>query len=608
MSQTTVQARYQVIARIASGGMGEVFRARDSVLDRDVAIKVLHRSLAGDPGFIDRFRREARSAALLSHPNIVAVHDWGSTTNGTYFMVMEFVRGRNLRDLLSAGGSLEPLQAAEVLLQVLAALDHAHRKGIVHRDVKPENVLVTPEGTVKVADFGLARALAEARVSQAPGTVTGTVQYLAPEQIHGEPADPRTDLYALGIVAFELLTGSVPFTGETSVSIAYKHLTDPVPAPSTKAPGVPPDLDRLVLAATEKEPDRRPASASDMRADLVRMAGRLPAAEPLADLMVRLPPEEAPNEERAGTVTIPRAVTRKALKRRLRGWLWRPILLILAALAAAWAVWTLLIPHYTKVPVLVGLTSGQATTRLDAAGLHAQFGTPVASLHVPKGEVARQDSDPGSKIRKGSDVTLRLSAGLPLRSVPSVIGRPTGVATKAVRKAGLHVQITRAYSNTVKAGRVAAQNPDPGQTIPYGNTVRITVSKGPQPVRVPQVAGQPAGDAEQSLIASGFTVEAHNAYSTTVPRGEVIRARPSGGTAARGSKVTIWVSLGPQEFPMPNVVGENTDAAKRTLQRDGLVVRVQVIPGSAGTTVVSQIPDSGAKVHAGDTVTIYVAL
>jgi serine/threonine-protein kinase len=254
MSQTTVRARYQVIARIASGGMGEVFRARDSVLDRDVAIKVLHRNLAGDPGFIDRFRREARSAALLSHPNIVAIHDWGSTTSGTYFMVMEFVRGRNLRDLLSASERLEPQQALEVILQVLAALDHAHRKGIVHRDVKPENVLVTPEGSVKVADFGLARALAEARVTQAPGTVTGTVQYLAPEQIQGEPADPRTDLYALGIVAYELLTGSVPFTGETSVAIAYKHLSDTVPAPSRAAPHVPPELDRIVLSATEKEP------------------------------------------------------------------------------------------------------------------------------------------------------------------------------------------------------------------------------------------------------------------------------------------------------------------------------------------------------------------
>src|SRR2546423_2816246 len=297
--------------------MGEVYRAHDAVLGREVALKVLHAHLAGDRGFVDRFRREARAAAILNHPNIVDVYDWGST-DGTYFMVMEFVRGHNLRAVLMESGRLEPAQVAEVTLQVLAALDHAHGHGIVHRDIKPENILIAAEGTVKVADFGLARAFADSSISQAEGTVTGTVQYLAPEQIHGEPADPRTDLYALGVVAFELLTGSVPFTGETSVSIAYRHLTDPVPAPSTKAPGVPPDLDRLVLAATEKEPDRRPASASDMRADLVRMVGRLPAAEPLADLMVRLPPQEAPNEERASTVTIPRSVKREALKKRLR--------------------------------------------------------------------------------------------------------------------------------------------------------------------------------------------------------------------------------------------------------------------------------------------------
>jgi eukaryotic-like serine/threonine-protein kinase len=608
MSQTTVRARYQVIARIASGGMGEVFRARDSVLDRDVAIKVLHRNLAGDPGFIDRFRREARSAALLSHPNIVAIHDWGSTTSGTYFMVMEFVQGRNVRDLLSATGRLEPQQALEVILQMLAALDHAHRKGIVHRDVKPENVLVTPEGTVKVADFGLARALAEARVSQAPGTVTGTVQYLAPEQIHGEPADPRTDLYALGIVAYELLTGSVPFTGETSVAIAYKHLSETVPAPSRITPAVPPDLDRVVLSATEKDPDLRPASASDMRSALVRVAGKLPPAEPLAHLASRLPADQAPSEDRVGTVTIPRAVARRTMRRRLRHGLLVALLVILAAAGAAWGVWTFLVPHYTKVPKVVGLTGAQATQKLDAVGLDAQFGTPVPSIRVPKGDVAEQGAAPGAKIRKGTDVTLRLSAGLPLRSVPAVVGRAAARARESLRHAGLHVHATRAFSDSVKLGKVIEQNPDAGQTILFGSIVRITISKGPQPVRVPRVVGQPAGDAEQALIAAEFTVEARKAYSTIVPRGEVIRQRPPGGTADRGSKITIWISLGPREFPMPNVVGKRTEDAKRTLQAAGLIVRVQVIPGSTGTTVVSQIPDSGAKVHQGDTVTIYVAL
>src|SRR5438445_1274128 len=258
--ESTVAGRYRVVGRIAAGGMGEVYRAEDTVLGREVALKVLHPQFAGDRGFVDRFRREARAAAILNHPNIVGVYDWG-LTEGTYFMVMEYVRGHNLRTLLSEYGRLQPLQVVEIAAQVLSALDHAHGHGIVHRDVKPENILIAREGTVKVADFGLARAFADASISQAEGTVTGTVQYLAPEQIQGAPADPRTDLYALGVVMFECLTGRSPFSGETSLSIAYQHLTARVPAPSSLVPTVPPVLDLAVRHATEKDRADRPQSA-----------------------------------------------------------------------------------------------------------------------------------------------------------------------------------------------------------------------------------------------------------------------------------------------------------------------------------------------------------
>src|SRR5947199_1353031 len=244
--------------------MGEVFRAHDAVLGREVAIKFLHPHLAGDRGFVDRFRREARAAAILNHPNIVGVYDWG-TADDTYFMVMEFVRGTNLRALLAEHGRLAPAQVVEVALPVLAALDHAHGHGIVHRDIKPENILISEDGTVKVADFGLARAYADSYVSQAEGTVTGTVQYLAPEQIQGRPADPRTDLYALGVVMFELLTGRTPFAGETSLAIAYQHLSGVVPAPSEVVPTLEPDLDGPVLQATAKDRNSRPPSARAMR-------------------------------------------------------------------------------------------------------------------------------------------------------------------------------------------------------------------------------------------------------------------------------------------------------------------------------------------------------
>src|SRR5947207_3807596 len=258
MTQTTIDGRYQIISRVASGGMGEVFRAHDAVLGREVAIKVLHPHLAGDRGFVDRFRREARAAAILNHPSIVGVYDWG-TADDTYFMVMEFVRGTNLRALLAEHGRLAPAQVVEVALPVLAALDHAHGHGIVHRDIKPENILISQDGVVKVADFGLARAYADSYISQAEGTVTGTVQYLAPEQIQGEPADPRTDLYALGVVMFELLTGSPPFTGETSLAIAYKHLSEEIPAPSAFQPAVPMAMDQVVLHSTAKDRADRPA-------------------------------------------------------------------------------------------------------------------------------------------------------------------------------------------------------------------------------------------------------------------------------------------------------------------------------------------------------------
>src|SRR5437870_3346510 len=258
--ESTIDGRYEVITRIASGGMGEVYRAHDAVLAREVAVKILHPHLAGDRGFVDRFRREARASAILNHPNIVGVYDWG-TTDGTYFMVMEFVHGTNLRALLAEAGRFEPSQVVEVAMPVLAALDHAHGHGIVHRDIKPENILIAHDGTVKVADFGLARAYAESNVSQAEGTVTGTVQYLAPEQIQGDPADPRTDLYALGVVMFELLTGEPPFTGETSMAIAYQHLSSAVPAPSAFQPAVPMAMDQVVLHSTAKDRADRPASA-----------------------------------------------------------------------------------------------------------------------------------------------------------------------------------------------------------------------------------------------------------------------------------------------------------------------------------------------------------
>jgi eukaryotic-like serine/threonine-protein kinase len=605
--ESTLDGRYQVITKIASGGMGEVYRATDAVLAREVAIKVLHPQLAGDRGFVDRFRREARAAAVLNHPNIVGVYDWGATDTGTYFMVMEFVRGHNLRSLLTEYGRLEPGQVAEAILQVLAALDHAHGHGIVHRDVKPENILISHEGTVKVADFGLARAFADSYISQAEGTVTGTVQYLAPEQIHGEPADPRTDLYAVGVVMFELLTGRPPFAGETSLSIAYQHLSSRVPAPSTMAPTVSSALDGPVLHATEKDRAARPASARSLAEEVAR-ANRGLAPEPrLAELAAQIPSTEFVPDERAPTVTIPRAESPRARRnRRLR--LAGLVLLLAAVLGAgAWATWAYVVPHYARIPAVRGLSEDVARTKLVDAGFQVRDGKGVYSTSIDVGLIVRSEPPAGTRLRTRTTVVLVRSLGLPLLPVPDVEGKAESDAKRVLEKAGFLVRVKRETSESVPEGRVIRQSIDPGQKLEQGSVVTIVVSKGPPLVKIPNVTGQPKDDARTAMEAAGFVVESTEEYSTDVPAGDVIRTDPPvNSQAPKGSTVTMVVSKGPKTFPMPAVLGLSEKAATAELENLGLQVRIIRLPGSDKHVVVGQDPNPGTTVRQGDIVTIYV--
>ncbi|HVM11919.1 MAG TPA: Stk1 family PASTA domain-containing Ser/Thr kinase [Actinomycetota bacterium] len=605
MIETTVDGRYQIVARIAAGGMGEVFRARDPVLDRDVALKLLHATLAGDTAFIDRFRREARASAMLNHPNIVHVHDWGQAGD-TYFMVMEFVRGPNLRTVLSQHGPLQPAQAVEVLQQVLAALEHAHAQGIVHRDVKPENILITTDGLVKVADFGLARALAESRVSTAPGTVTGTVQYLAPEQIQGEVADQRTDLYAAGIALYEVLTGRVPFTGETSVAIAYKHLQERVPAPSAANPMVPPSLDRAVLGATEPDRERRTPDARSMRAALAASLPELPPAPSLAEVVRSVPSGEEAEADRAATVTIPRAESpRKRRRRRFRRVLrWATALALLTT--SAWASWTYAIPHI-EVPDLAGMTVDAASTEAEARGLTITVERQVFSPDVPAGEIVSQDPPPGDNARRGATLAIVVSRGPELVEVPKVEGRRLARAEQILAEAKLEVRVTRDFHDEVERGRVVSQSPAGGATLEAGETVELVVSRGRPPVEVPDVRGRSTADATALLEAAGLGVRLLEEFSTEVARGRVIRQEPAAGkTVTRGASVTIVVSKGPQRFPMPDVIGMQEEDAVRRLGRLGLEVSVVRLPGSSGDRVVGQNPRRGETVEAGSQVKIYV--
>lgn len=588
--------------------MGEVFRGRDAVLEREVAIKVLHRQLAGDTGFVERFRREARAAANLSHPNIVAVHDWGAV-DGVYYMVMEYVRGRSARDVLNAEGVLAPAQAADVLMQTLSALEHAHRQGIVHRDVKPENIMVTREGAVKVADFGLARAYADAQITEA-GTVTGTVQYLAPEQLQGEPADPRTDLYALGIVAFELLTGRLPFTGETPMAIAYKHINERVPAPSSRNPVVPRTFDGWVASMTEKQRELRPESAAEARRDLQAEMGSLPAAPNVGTLVPDVTVlRSAAASGPATTVTIARA-GRAGHKRRRRGrWVAGLLLALLALGAAAWGAWTYVIPHQVDVPGVVGLRVDEAQGLLEEQGLVVRIANGRYSRQVDEGVVLEVQPAEGVAVEEGSRVVLVPSLGPPPVPVPDLIGKTLSRAREILRGADLRLgEVTKVYDDAFAEGEVIEQSVAASAEAPFGSAIEVVVSRGPEPVRVPRVTGRLIDEATRLLEDAGFLVSVSAEFSEDVPRDRVISQDPEARADLQpGETVSILVSLGPPEFPMPNVVGMGRDAAIARLRDLGLVVSVAIVPGKDGSTVVYQEPATGTTVHAGDTVDIYVA-
>ena len=607
----TLDGRYHVLERIASGGMGEVFRAHDAVLAREVAIKVLHRSLAGDPAFVERFRREARAAAGLTHPNIVAVYDWGAV-DGIYYMVMEYVRGPSVRHLLNERGRLEPAQAVEILRQTLLALGHAHHEGLVHRDMKPENLLVTPGGVVKVADFGLARAYADGRVTQA-GAVTGTVQYLAPEQIRGEPADPRSDLYSLGIVAYELLTGKLPFTGETAMAVAYKHLSDRVPAPTATVSSLAPELDGFVASATDRDRELRPESADAMRMDLDEIAYRLPPASKLSTLVQELPDVVVEDGETTEvrlpleTASIPRMERHRRRRQRAKRFLGAVVVAALVA-AATWGTWTYAIPHRAEIPRLVGRSEASAIERLTALGFQVERAAPEYSATIPEGSVKLVRPAAGVERDVGATVTIVVSLGPRPFPVPPVEGQTLHDARAALEAKGfVDIEVRHRFDADVEAEHVISRSPS-GAELPKSATVTLLVSKGPRPVRVPDVGGKTQEDAERILDERGFVVVIEEVFSTKVDRGNVIRTDPAhGGTLQPGETIVVSVSLGPKHFPCPNFVGMSVEAARALAERMGLILNDVQVPGATGNEVVSQEPPADSVVSYGETIDAYYA-
>ncbi|MER6395131.1 Stk1 family PASTA domain-containing Ser/Thr kinase [Kitasatospora sp. NPDC001603] len=544
---TLLDGRYRVEQRIAAGGMSTVYRGTDTRLDRVVAVKVMHPSLAGDEDFTGRFIREAKAVARLAHPNVVNVFDQGA--DGAHvFLAMEYVPGRTLRDLLRDRGALSIRAALDVLEPVLAALGAAHRAGLVHRDVKPENVLITDGGLVKVADFGLVRLLnaadgAASSGTATTGTVLGTVSYLAPEQIRpGAGTDQRVDVYAAGILLYELLTGHRPHTGENPVQVMYRHLHEDVPAPSLTVPGVGPELDAIVAAACARDPRDRPYDAVELLAALQRVRRALtPAqldAEPPASTRPspRYPTNEptsvirpavvAPPVERTSVLDVPPEVMEQLLteprpydepapvrtRRRPGPWrrlprkplIWTSVLAALVLLVGG-TTYALSGALYTTVPGVIGKDRGEAQRILDGAGMHGRF-TEVYSESVPAGQVISTDPGVGARARKSDAVGVTVSRGPKRIAVPELVGRPAEQAAAALSGVQLaRGGVTETYNDTVPEGSVISSSPVAGQQVPENTPVSLVVSKGM--VAVPDVTGMSKDDAAKALQAAGFAMQ-----------------------------------------------------------------------------------------------------
>ncbi|HET8528804.1 MAG TPA: Stk1 family PASTA domain-containing Ser/Thr kinase [Gaiellaceae bacterium] len=621
--------RYTVVRKLGAGGMANVYLAEDQELGRRVAIKILNERHANDEQFVERFRREAKNAAALSHPNIVSIYDRGEA-EGTYYIAMEYIDGRSLKELVVTRGPAPLTVAVEYARQILSALRFAHRHGIVHRDIKPHNVLVDAEGRVKVTDFGIARA-GTSQMTEA-GSIVGTAQYLSPEQARGTNVDQRSDVYSLGIVLYELLTGTVPFTGDTPVEIAMKHLSAVPEPPSERRPDVPRDLDLIVLRALAKDPEDRYQSAEEMDADLERFlrgSAVSPATEEAATQILRLP-DDQPYAATAATMIAPGAAT--AVTRRgsvpppppvyydldepiHRRPIWPWIAALLFVLAAGIGGWILYQQISNKLasnaPVAVGYYVSQPEQLARQNIKNDGFAAVVnhhASRTMASGLVFRQSPQQGHRQPKGSSVTIWVSTGLPRVVVPSVVNSNQTNAVARLTKLGLKVK-TREVPSPKPAGTVTAQDPPQGTKVEVGSVVWINIAKGPQPVSLPDVRGQPISQAAATLEALGFKVATTPVDSQEPPNTVVDMSPPPGQSAGKGSIVTLTISKGPTTATVPDVSSQDVGSATSTLVDSGFKPKIayqDVSDPSLDQTVLDQTPSGGAQAKPGSTVTLTV--
>jgi len=622
----TFDRRYVIQRKLGSGGMADVFLAEDQELGRRVALKLLDDRHASDEQFVERFRREAQSAAGLNHPSIVSIFDRGYA-EGTYYIAMEYLDGRTLKELLVRNGPTPIPIAIDYARQILAALAFAHRHGIVHRDIKPHNIIVSSDGRLKVTDFGIARSGAS-QMTEA-GSIVGTAQYLSPEQARGAPVDPRSDVYSLGIVLYEMLTGKVPYTGDTPVEIAMKHLSQVPEPPSELRPEVPHDLDAIVMRALAKDPEQRYASAEEMDADLARVARGVAVSRETEEAMTMVlagagvtAGQTMVQRPRSAIVAPPappvyRAPTPyydyEASPRGRSVWPWLLALgLILAGAAGGWFLYEKVQDQLNNnkpvgVPDVTLLQKNLAARQLRAAGFVPKI-VYAANGTVGKGQVATEAPAGGTKVGKGSTITLTVSTGKPKVTVPKVVGEDVSSAIGALYAAHLQPHSVQIFSSE-PAGTVTAEQPHAGDRVDENSTVRINVSKGAKPVPVPDVRGMPFANAKSSLEGQGFVVTRQD-ISSDQPQGQVVDETPSPGTPEpSGTTVTLSVSKGPAPSQIPDVTGENQSDAEATLTADQLtpnVVYVPVTDPSQDGIVQTESPGPGSPAKQGETVTIQV--
>lgn len=624
LSGEIIDGRYQLTRIVASGGMATIYAALDLRLDRQVAVKVMHPHLAQDEQFVSRFIREAKAAASLSHPNIVAVLDQGWNQGGTpcVFIVMELIEGATLRDYLHEQGALPVERALQLISPVASALAAAHRLGIVHRDIKPENILVSKEGRIKIADFGLARgALLGNTMTAESSVILGSVSYLSPEQVQRGVSDARSDVYSLGIVLFELLTGQKPYQGEDPVQIAIRHVNDRVPAPSTLNPKISPEVDELVLQATNIDPDKRPRDAGALQELLRALSEKLDPKRRQLSLELDLPPlpinsstkesksrikkptqkEETVAKKEKTTPTRKSTISQRVKRNRRVA---AGLAILLGVLA-----WYLIVGPGSKVvvPSLAGLTTNEAKSQLEDLGLNLDISREKYSEDIPEGKVISSDPAGGGRVDPNGTVAVTVSRGKERYAVPNLQGLKIEVAENLLKDNKLILgEVIEEFSTEIPKGFIMRSAPTAGERIKRDSQVNLFISKGIEQVGVTSYKGKSGEQALNELTEAGFEVETKYIFSEDLPIGAVISQSPAAGELDKGSKVTLLVSKGSEFVFVPNVFSLPQAKAVATLKDLDLKVVVKTV-GNKKTKVVTNIaPKVGTKVKRGSTVTITV--